>query len=111
MGGFRLEAWQMSKTEALPRVEVVPYDPRWPHAYAAECAELISIGGSAIVELEHIGSTSVPGLAAKPIIDMMAAVTDLEIGHLLAARLEGRGYRLIETGMRNRLFLRLRSRL
>ena len=96
----------MSETEALPRVEIVPYDPRWPYAYAAERAELVSIGGSAIIALEHIGSTSVPGLSAKPIIDMMAAVIDLEIGHVLAARFEGNGYRLIETGMRNRLFLR-----
>ena len=99
-------SWQMSETEALPLVEIVPYDPRWPYAYAAEHAELIAIGGSAIVELEHIGSTSVPGLSAKPIIDMMAAVTDLEIGHALVERLEGHGYRLIKTGMPNRLFLR-----
>ena len=96
----------MSETEALPRVEIVPYDTRWPSAYAAERADIISICGPAIVELEQIGSTSVPGLSAKPIIDMMAAVTDFEIGHVLAARLRGHGYRLIETGMQNRLFLR-----
>ena len=73
----------MSETEALPRVEIVPYDTRWPSAYAAERADIISICGPAIVELEQIGSTSVPGLSAKPIIDMMAAVTDFEIGHVL----------------------------
>ena len=46
------------------------------------------------------------GLSAKPIIDIMAAVTDMEIGQELAVQLEGHGYRLIETGMQNRLFLR-----
>ena len=99
----------MAEPEALSRVEIVPYDPQWPYAYAEEYSKLISIGGSSIVVLEHIGSTSVPGLAAKPIIDMMAAVMALEIGYELAARLEEHGYRLIETGMRDRLFLRKHS--
>src|SRR5258708_32470487 len=55
----------MCEAEALPRVEIVPYDPQWPSAYAAERANIIAIGGSAIGELEHIGSTSVPGLSAR----------------------------------------------
>ena len=59
--------------------------------YAAEPAHIISIGGPAIVELEHIGSTSVPGLSAKPIIYMMGAVTDLEISHVLAIQLDDVG--------------------
>src|SRR5215475_9190717 len=95
----------MCEAKALPRVEIVPYNPQWPSAYAAERADILSIGAPAIVELEHIGSTSVPGLSAKPIIDMMAAVTDLEIGQVLAAQLEEHRYRLIEAGMQNRLFL------
>jgi GrpB-like predicted nucleotidyltransferase (UPF0157 family) len=61
------------------------------------------------LELEHVGSTAVPGLRAKPIIDMMAAVSDLAAGQVLALLLGRRGYRLIETGMKNRLFLRRRS--
>jgi GrpB-like predicted nucleotidyltransferase (UPF0157 family) len=77
--------------------------------YAAARSTLISIGGSSIVALEHIGSTSVPGLAAKPIIDMMAAVMAPEISYELTARLEGHGYRLVETDMHNRLFLHKRS--
>jgi len=65
--------------------------------------------GDGILELEHIGSTAVPGLRSKPIIDMMAAVRDLRQGLDLAQLLSALGYELIETGMRNRLFLRRRS--
>ena len=99
----------MNDTEALTHVEVVSYDQSWPLAYARERAELLELGGAAILELEHIGSTAAPGLWAKPIIDMMAAVADLNQGPALASRFAGRGYQLIETGMRNRLFLRRRA--
>jgi len=99
----------MSETEALNAVEVLPYDPMWPALFAAERIELLKLGGAQIVELEHIGSTGVPGLRAKPIIDIMAAVPTLAEGEALVARLGRRGYRLIETGMTDRLFLRRRS--
>jgi GrpB-like predicted nucleotidyltransferase (UPF0157 family) len=99
----------MEESEALSRVEVVAYDPAWPADYAVERAELIKLSGGAVLALEHIGSTAVPGLAAKPIIDMMAAVADLHAGRSLAQTLAVRGYRLVETGMRHRLFLRRRA--
>jgi len=99
----------MAETEALTRVEVVLYDAVWPERYAAERAQLVRAAGDLILELEHIGSTAVPGLRSKPIIDMMAAVRDLRQGQDLAQLLRGLGYELIETGMRNRLFLRRRS--
>jgi GrpB-like predicted nucleotidyltransferase (UPF0157 family) len=58
-------------------VEIVEYDPAWPVAYAAErerLAPLLPTG----VQLHHFGSTAVPGLAAKPVIDMIALVDDLD---------------------------------
>jgi GrpB-like predicted nucleotidyltransferase (UPF0157 family) len=58
-------------------VEIVAYDPAWPAAYAAErerLAPLLPAG----VQLHHFGSTAVPGLAAKPVIDMIALVDDLD---------------------------------
>ena len=61
------------------RIAVVPYDPEWPRRFEAERASLESVlapwlaGG-----IEHVGSTAVPGLAAKPIIDMVAGVRDLD---------------------------------
>jgi GrpB-like predicted nucleotidyltransferase (UPF0157 family) len=99
----------MAETEALSRVEMVPYDPVWPENYVTERAYLVNAGGDLILELEHIGSTAVPGLRSKPIIDMMAAVRDLGQGQHLAQLLSVLGYELIQTGMRNRLFLRRRS--
>ncbi len=47
------------------------YDPRWPAMFADERAHIAMALGSALVAVEHVGSTAVPGLAAKPIIDML----------------------------------------
>jgi GrpB-like predicted nucleotidyltransferase (UPF0157 family)/GNAT superfamily N-acetyltransferase len=59
-------------------IEVVPYNPDWPLVFAAE-AELIKEAlGDGCIEIHHIGSTSVPGLASKPIIDIIAAVNQLD---------------------------------
>jgi GrpB-like predicted nucleotidyltransferase (UPF0157 family) len=55
--------------------------------------------GSRFLRLEHIGSTSVPGLAAKPIIDMMASVQRPQDGLAARAVLAGLGYELVDTGM------------
>lgn len=60
-------------------VDVVPYDPRWPALYAEEEARLVrSLPGSLVLRIDHIGSTAVPGLHAKPIIDMQVSVSDLD---------------------------------
>ncbi len=58
----------------MEEVEVVEYDPQWPELFAAEAASLRPAFGASLVALEHIGSTSVPGLAAKPIVDIQAIV-------------------------------------
>jgi len=55
-------------------VIVVEYDPRWPVLYEEERKRVVGAAGRRILAVEHIGSTAVPGLAAKPIIDMMAGV-------------------------------------
>jgi len=57
-------------------VLLVSYDPEWPHLANAHSARL-SVLGSVLVAVHHIGSTSVPGLAAKPIIDLMPLVSSL----------------------------------
>jgi GrpB-like predicted nucleotidyltransferase (UPF0157 family) len=57
-------------------IEVVEYDEAWPVRAAAARAELIPLG--VFDAVEHIGSTSVPGLAAKPVIDLMAAAARLD---------------------------------
>lgn len=74
-------------------VEIAPYDPGWPRAFAKERDMLLPVlepwlaGG-----IEHVGSTAVPGLAAKPVIDIMAPVRDLESSRPALALLEALGY-------------------
>jgi GrpB-like predicted nucleotidyltransferase (UPF0157 family) len=55
-------------------IVVVPYDPRWTGQYEAEADRLASILGDELLASHHIGSTAVPGLAAKPIIDILLVV-------------------------------------
>ncbi len=70
-------------------VEIIEYDPAWPAAYAAErerLAPLLPAG----VQLHHFGSTAVPGMAAKPVIDVIALVDDLDAP--IAALVQSGGY-------------------
>ncbi len=71
---------------------VLPYDPDWPHSYLTEADKLTPILGANLISLHHIGSTSVPGLAAKPTIDILASVKDLEQIDALNPQLEELGY-------------------
>jgi GrpB-like predicted nucleotidyltransferase (UPF0157 family) len=57
-----------------PGITIVDYDPRWPDLYETEAQRIRDALGDLLVAVEHIGSTSVPGLAAKPRIDIMPAV-------------------------------------
>jgi GrpB-like predicted nucleotidyltransferase (UPF0157 family)/GNAT superfamily N-acetyltransferase len=63
--------------QMLRVVEVVPCDPDWPQRFDAEAAAVRAALGDALLGIEHIGSTSVPGLPAKPIIDMMPLMRDV----------------------------------
>jgi GrpB-like predicted nucleotidyltransferase (UPF0157 family) len=69
-------------------VEIVEYDPAWPGLFAAECERIEPLLGGA--DVHHFGSTAVPGLAAKPVIDMIALVDDLD-AHIAALTTSG-GY-------------------
>ena len=67
-------------TTAMPppiRVEIVPYSTTWPEFARQEMDRILCTLFDAIFEIHHIGSTSVPGLAAKPVIDLMAIVDDV----------------------------------
>lgn len=60
-------------------IEIVPYAPNWPELFAMEREVLVQALGNWLVGMpEHIGSTAVPGLAAKPVVDIMAPVESLE---------------------------------
>ena len=73
-------------------VELLAYDPSWPALYAAERERLSSLLPGVFVELQHIGSTAVPGLAAKPIIDILAGVESKAAAEAIAERICLSGY-------------------
>jgi len=85
-------------------IEVVSYNENWPSLYEAERRLLASYAD--FLAFEHIGSTSIPGLEAKPIIDMMAAVRDIDRCEDQLAHVRSFGYEPVETGMVGRLFFR-----
>src|SRR5208283_4235539 len=59
---------------AMPlHISIVEYNPQWPELYQLEAGRIRTILGSRVLRLEHIGSTSVSGLAAKPVVDMTLA--------------------------------------
>jgi GrpB-like predicted nucleotidyltransferase (UPF0157 family) len=57
-------------------IHLAEYDPAWPALFEREAARVRSILGDRVLRLEHVGSTSVPGLAAKPIVDILLVVAD-----------------------------------
>ena len=69
---------------------IEPYDPAWPDAFAALAARLRSALGDLALRVDHIGSTSVPGLAAKDIVDIQVTVHDLAPG--VVDRLSAAGF-------------------
>jgi GrpB-like predicted nucleotidyltransferase (UPF0157 family) len=60
------------------RIVVTDYNPAWPAMFEQERAKLVTALGPLIVAIEHVGSTAVPGLAAKPIIDLLVGVRSLD---------------------------------
>jgi GrpB-like predicted nucleotidyltransferase (UPF0157 family) len=75
-------------------IEIREYDPEWPALYAREEARIRSILGDRVVRIEHAGSTSVPALPAKPIIDIVVEVPDSADEEAYVPDLQQGGYRL-----------------
>ena len=73
-------------------LEVVPYDQEWPRAFSAERARIAAVLGALAVRIDHNGSTSVPGLAAKPIIDIQVSVERLHPIEVYAPQFTHLGY-------------------
>jgi GrpB-like predicted nucleotidyltransferase (UPF0157 family) len=92
------QAVEASSPPMPARVELRDYDPIWPQLYAREAARMRLALGERVVRLEHAGSTSVPGLAAKPIVDIVLEVPDAaeEAAYLPALEAAGYGLRLRE---------------
>jgi len=83
MGGIGLERG---------RVRLAPHDPRWGDLFAEAAQAVRASLGARALGIEHVGSTAVPGLDAKPIIDLMVGLGDLRAAHAAVPVLEGIGY-------------------
>jgi GrpB-like predicted nucleotidyltransferase (UPF0157 family) len=75
-------------------VALAEYDPAWPERYTVLARGIRRALGDAVVLVEHVGSTAVPGLVAKPIIDIVLAVADSADEAAYVAALEAEGYAL-----------------
>ena len=78
----------------MRQIEIVDYDPRWPEKFQRHATAIADALGDTALQIEHIGSTSVPGLSAKPIVDILLVVSDSGDETTYAWQLERAGYEL-----------------
>ena len=88
-------AWVKEPPRLTGRIQVVDYDLEWPRLFQRESDRIRAVLGGRVVQLEHVGSTSVPGLAAKPIIDILLVVPDSGDEPAYLPDLEAAGYSLV----------------
>lgn len=88
-------AWVGEMPSLTGRVEVREYDPGWPRLYEREAARLRGVLGERVLALDHVGSTAVPGLPAKPVIDIDLTLADSADEAAYLPLLEAAGYRLV----------------
>ena len=74
------------------KIVIVPYNPEWPVLFGKLSADLRAALGTVALRIDHIGSTSVPGLAAKPIIDVQISVASFKPLDAFRVPLEGLGF-------------------
>ena len=88
-------AWVVDPPKLTGKIQVADYDPDWPGLFQREADRIRGVLGERVVLLEHVGSTSVPGLAAKPIIDVLLIVPDSSDEPAYVPDLEAAGYTLV----------------
>lgn len=89
------------------RVEILPYDQAWADQYKEEAGAITKVLGERLVAVHHVGSTSIPGLAAKPIIDILPVLRDIETLVADDAGMQALGYEgLGEYGLPARRYFR-----
>jgi GrpB-like predicted nucleotidyltransferase (UPF0157 family) len=74
------------------KVRLVPYAPEWKLHFESEKHALLRVLGSTVLDIQHVGSTSIPGMIAKPIIDIAIAVNDFEEAKICIPLVESLGY-------------------
>ncbi len=95
-----------AKTNSLGEIQLAAYDPAWPRHYVEERARLTGLAGGVFSNIEHFGSTAVPGLRAKPTIDIMASIGDLRGLEPVTPRLRDAGYAEMSEAFAFRRFFR-----
>ena len=86
---------------------LVPYDQKWPDLFAIERDAILRACGGVILAVHHVGSTSIPGIAAKPVIDIMPVLARHDDGYGCIAAMERLGYvSRGEAGIERRHFFR-----
>jgi GrpB-like predicted nucleotidyltransferase (UPF0157 family) len=91
----RLRAVHVNGLQPLAApIAIVEYDPAWPEEYAREAARIRAALGTRALRLEHVGSTAVPGLAAKPRLDLLLEVADPADEAAYLPALDAAGYHL-----------------
>jgi GrpB-like predicted nucleotidyltransferase (UPF0157 family) len=79
-------------------ITIVPYDPVWPAMFSAEAARILHELGEFSLRIEHVGSTSVPGMAAKPVVDIQVSVATLTPRRIYLESLAHVGYSHVDVG-------------
>ena len=87
------------------KIEVVDYNPEWKKLFKIEAKKIKNVLGKNCVEIHHIGSTSVKGLKAKPVIDIMTVVKDINLVDEQKTEFQELGYECLgENGIKGRRF-------
>lgn len=86
-----VEVWVGPKPEPRP-IEIVPFDPAWSQAYRELASRVRNALGDRVLGLQHIGSTAVPGLPAKPVIDLDLTLADPAAEHDYVQDLQRQGF-------------------
>ena len=96
----------ISKTDKR-RVEVVSYNSNWKGMYKEESEKIKNILSDIIIDIHHIGSTAIPGIKAKPVIDILVEVKNIEAVDRYNNKMEELGYEVMgEYGIPKRRFFR-----
>jgi len=98
---FASFVWERDKE----KIEIVPFTPQWEEVFNQEVDALKQAFGKVLLKIHHIGSTSIPGIVAKPIVDMLPVVKDIRAVDRITPSIEALGYEAKgEYGMPGRRF-------
>ena len=97
---------ELNNKEQFRKTNVVSYNPNWPLLYSIESKKIAALLQGNLIAIHHIGSTAIPGMAAKPVIDILVVVRDVVELELHKTALELLGYHWMgEYGIEGRRYL------